>query len=320
MTSLSPPGQPLAVHGTAGPDPAVAEAVRERIAGGLYVPGSWLSLPELTGYTGYSSPELRLALQYLARTGIVHASNRRWQVPGDQPVTRTRRLLTALIDHRAYPPGTEFPAPSRLAPVLLARPATVRAALDGLTADGVLLSGGPRPRLPQLPGPGPVGALWPASQQDVQEALPEPRDTLNTRGLQELHEIRDRAQQRWRTGVCLPADVMSVQEALQGDILRRLVLAALHQVSDRPGFAQLRATAGRAMACASLPMTGPPYERLFRIAVLADALAALGDEAARSRPVALRPPVPVRRPSPARAWTMPTPPTPPPVHARKDGL
>ncbi|WP_326742752.1 GntR family transcriptional regulator [Streptomyces sp. NBC_01768] len=308
MSSLTPPGQPSAAHNTAdpGPDPAVAEAVRSRIAEGNYVPGSWLTLRELTGFTGYSSPELRLALAHLAHTGIVHARNRRWQVPCDQPVARTRRLLTALIDNRAYPPGTELPAPPRLAPMLLTRPATVREALDALTADKILLPGGPRPRLPQLPGPGPVGALWPRSQQDVLDALPEPRATKASRGLQDLHEIRDMAQQRWRTGVCPPANVMSVQEALQGDILHRLVLAALLQVIDRPGFARLRAAAGRAMACASLPMTGPPYERMFRFTVLADALAALSDEAARSRPAAPMPHAPVGGL--------------PPVHARKDGV
>ncbi|MEV1042356.1 GntR family transcriptional regulator [Streptomyces sp. NPDC050204] len=299
MSSLSPPGQPPAVHSTAGPgpDPAVTEAVRERIAGGHYVPGSWLTLRELTGLTGYSSPELRLALEHLAHTGLVRARSRRWQVPCDQPVARTRRLLTALIDHRAYPPGTELPAPPRLAPVLLTRPATVREALDGLTADGILLPGGPRPRLPQLPGPGPVGALWPRSQQDVLDALPDPRATKTSRGQQDLEAIQDMAQRRWRTGVCLPADVMNVQEALQGDILRRLVLAA--------------------MACASLPMTGPPYERLFRFTVMADALAALSNEAARSRPAATMPHAPVGGMSPARAWAMPTR---PPVHARKDGV
>ncbi|MGW3165783.1 hypothetical protein ACWC9Q_23480 [Streptomyces sp. NPDC001142] len=86
-------------------DAAVVAAVRDRVAAGYYVPGSRLTLDELSVATGYTSAQLRPALEHLAGEQVVYG---RWRVPGDQPVERTRRLLVALISHGAYPPAPSF--------------------------------------------------------------------------------------------------------------------------------------------------------------------------------------------------------------------
>ncbi|MEV7959086.1 GntR family transcriptional regulator [Streptomyces sp. NPDC088141] len=263
-------------------------AIRDRITAGHYVPGARLRLNELQGYyTGYSGAELRPALDQLATTDLV---NGRWWVadhrPGDHAVRRTQNLLAAMIDHGAYPPGTELPTRTELATILLANQVTLSRAIELLAVEGVLLlSGNSRPRA--LPRPR-CGSSWvglPPDFADVLRALPQGRSSGAAHSRNAIRGICDTARERWRSGICLPADAMTLQETLQGDILCRLVLSAYEQVADRPagGYPRLRSAAARAMACAHLPTVAPLHERLFRFTVLATALADLADELA-SRP------------------------------------
>ncbi|MFI5752337.1 GntR family transcriptional regulator [Streptomyces sp. NPDC051644] len=291
MTSSAPPPAEQAPTSQgarrSSPADAVVTAIQDRITDGHYVPGTRLTLTELHGVTGYSSAELRPALEQLARTGLVHG---RWRVvdhrPSDHTVHRTRSLLAAMIEHRAYPPGTELPLRTSLAKLLLTNAATVSGALHLLAADGVLhLPGNLRPRVPAPAHSAPSRAAWPPGFADVLRALPQQRRTGASYDRGAIRDSRDTAHERWRSGICLPADVMTVQETRQGDILCRLVLAAYEQVDGRSRgeYPRLRSAAARAMACATQPVDGLLYERLFRFTVLATALADLADEVV-SRP------------------------------------
>ncbi|MFJ2629201.1 GntR family transcriptional regulator [Streptomyces sp. NPDC087532] len=291
MTSSAPPPteQPPTSQGArhSSPADAVVTAIQDLITDGHYVPGTRLTLTELHGFTGYSSAELRPALEQLARAGLVHD---RWRVidhrPSDHAVHRTRSLLAAMIEHGAYPPGTELPLRTGLAKLLLTNAATVSRALHLLAADGVLhLPGNLRPRVPAPARSAPSRAAWPPGSADVLRALPQQRRTGASYDRSAIRNSRDTAQERWRSGICLPADVMTVQETRQGDILRRLVLAAYEQVDgqSRGTYPLLRSAAARALACATQPVNGLLYERLFRFTTLATALADLADELA-SRP------------------------------------
>ncbi|MFF8917403.1 GntR family transcriptional regulator [Streptomyces sp. NPDC015032] len=285
MTSSTPPraGQAPASQSAGRTSSADARvtAIRDRITAGHYIPGTRLTLNQLHGVTGYSPAELRSALEQLARAGLVHG---RWRVtdhrPGDHAVRRTHDLLTAMIDHGTFPPGTEMPTRTDLSAILLTTPLILSRALQLLAAEGVLhLSGRSRPRvLPPRSGPSPAG--WPAgNDDDVLAALPQRRSAGISHCRDVIQGIRDSARERWHSGICLPAEVMTMQETLQGDILSRLILAAYAQVNGRPRgeYPRLRSAAARAMACATLPVDGLLYERLFRFAVLATSLADLAD-------------------------------------------
>lgn len=278
-----PPHPPPASQGDLGASSdVVAAMLRDQIATGFYVPGTRLTLRALRGATGYSYPELRPALERLVPTGLIRG---RWHVvdhrPPDHGIHRTRRLLVAMIDHGAFPPGTELPVGTDLAKALLTTPVTVKRALRSLADDGVLhLSRSLHARSTASACSAPSPDAWLSALADVQRAQPQRSATPFDRDV--IRGIRDFAQGRWRSGICLPSHVMTVQETLQRDVLCRLVHAACEQVAGRGEGedARLRSVAACAMACASQPVEGLQCERLFRFAVLATALADLADELA----------------------------------------
>ncbi|MFF8916892.1 hypothetical protein ACF08M_27130 [Streptomyces sp. NPDC015032] len=119
----------------------------------------------------------------------------------------------------------------------------------------------------------------------MQRAQPHQQRSATSFDRDAIRGIRDFAQGRWRSGICLPSHVMTVQETFQRDVLCRLAHATCEQVAGRGEgeYARLLSVAACAMACASQPVAGLQYERLFRFAVLATALADLADELASPR-------------------------------------
>ncbi|MEU0100408.1 GntR family transcriptional regulator [Streptomyces sp. NPDC006267] len=257
-----------------------ARAVRDRITAGYYLPGARLTLRELTSSTGHDSAALRPALDHLAATGLITG---RWRVADPRPEHRTARagaLLAGMIDRGAWPAGTVLPARSVLVRILLTEPAHITRALGEL-ADGGVLHLGPKGPARVLPAPAdaPARNPWPPGEKELLDALP--RQTLPgaAHSGYALHLVRHTARERWKGGVCLSPRAMAEQEGRQAETVHRLVTRAFEQTAHRAPtlFPAVRSTAAQVMACHALPTTGPLYERLYRLATLATALAYLAD-------------------------------------------
>lgn len=261
-------------------------AVRDRITGGYYLPGARLTLSELTTSTGHDAAALRPALDHLATTGLVTG---RWQAADPRPEHRTERaraLLTGMIDRGAWPAGT-VPARSVLVRILLTEPAHITRALAELAAEGVLHlePKGPARVLP-APAGAPGRAPWPPGEKELLDALPSRTLPGATHNAYTLHRVRYAARQRWKGGVCLSPTAMTEQEDRQAESVHRFVTRAFERTSRHqpPLLSAVRSTAAQVMACHALPRTGPLYERLYRFATLATALAHLADALAAPAP------------------------------------
>ncbi|MFE8910902.1 hypothetical protein [Streptomyces globisporus] len=261
-------------------DQAAVRAVRDRITGGYYLPGARLTLRELTSATGHDSTALRPVLDHLATTGIVTG---RWRVADPRPEHRTARagaLLAAMIDRGAWQAGTLLPALSVLVGILLTEPAHATRALGEL-ADGGVLHLEPKGPASVLPAPANAAARapWPPRESELLAALPTNTLPGADHSGYALHLVRHAARKRWTRGVCLSPEAMTDQEGRQAETVHRLVTRAFEQTAHRAptAFPAVRSTAAQVMACHALPTTGPLYERLYRHATLATALAHLAD-------------------------------------------
>jgi len=284
---LTPPPaelpDPPASRPPASTDANALTTVRARITEGLHVPGSRLTLTGLQRATGHPAAALRPALGQLAAEGLVKGPVKgRWWVlddrPADHGVHRIRNLLKSMIDHGAYPPGTTLPTRAHLAPKLLTTMTALLSASKLLADEGVIhLSGNARPRVAHSSSSGP----WPEGAAEALQALRQHPGTGASLGRANIQAIRAAARERWKSGVCLPAEVMAEQELRQEGIVRHLVLTAYQRCADPVDeYPRMRSAAARVMACAALPTDGLPHERLLRFTVLAVALADLSNELA----------------------------------------
>ncbi|MFJ1742555.1 hypothetical protein ACIOG4_28260 [Streptomyces microflavus] len=267
--------------GQDGPTAPVAgqmtvRAVRDRISAGYYLPGARLTLSELTTSTGHDAAALRLALDYLATTGLVTG---RWQAADPRPEHRTERaraLLAGMIARGAWPAGTVLPARSVLVRILLTEPAHISRALGELADEGLLYLG---PKGPARVLPAPARTPWPPGEKELLDALPSRTLPGATHNAYTLHQVRYAARQRWKGGVCLSPTAMTEQEDRQAESVYRFVTRAFERTSRHqpPILPAVPSTAAQVMACHALPRAGPLYERLYRFATLAAALAHLAD-------------------------------------------
>lgn len=304
MTTHNEPTEPVA-------DQEAHRAVRDRITAGYYVPGSRLTLRELTTSTGHDTSVLRLVLDHLATTGLV---TDRWRVADPRPEHRAdtaRSLLARMIDGGAWPADTVLPAPSVLGRILLTEPTPLIQALGKLAEDGVLHLE-PRGQARVLPDPAAAArAPWPPGEKELLSTLPSKTLPGADHDTYTLHLVRHAFRERLKGGVCLSPKAMTEQEDRQAETVRRLITRAFEQTSRHAPehLPAVQSTAAQVMASHALPRTGPLYERLYRLAVLATALAHLADALAepdlRRTRVIPAPARPTRRPSPTRPDTEP---------------
>ncbi|EGE39576.1 regulatory protein GntR HTH [Streptomyces sp. ACT-1] len=275
-----------------GADRACQEAVRavgDRITAGYYLPGARLTLRELTTSTSHDPTALRAALDHLATTGLVTG---RWRVADPHPEHRTARarsLLAGMIDRGAWPAGAALPALSVLVRILLTERAHTAKALGELADVGVLeLAAKGTARVLPAPADAPARAPWSPGEKELLDALPSRTRPGAAHDGYTLHLVRHQAQKRWKGGVCLPPSAMDEQEGRQAETVHRLITRAFEATLQRAPdlLPDVRSTAAQVMACHTLPPTGPLYERLYRLATLATALAHLAD--ALTAPAALR--------------------------------
>ncbi|MER8197629.1 hypothetical protein ABTY00_27190 [Streptomyces microflavus] len=264
-------------------DPMTVRAVRDRITVGYYLPGARLTLSELTTSTGHDAAALRTALDHLATTGLVTG---RWQAADPRPEHRTERaraLLAGMIDRGGWPAGTVLPARNVLVRILLTEPPRITRALAELADEGVLHL---RPKGPPRVLPAPARTPWPPGEKKLLDALPTRTQPGATHNAHTLHQVRYTARQRWKGGVCLSPTAMTEQEDRQAESVHRFVARAFERTSRHqpPFLPAVRSTAAQVMACHALPRTGPLYERLYRFATLATALAHLSDALAAPAP------------------------------------
>ncbi|MFI1226210.1 MULTISPECIES: GntR family transcriptional regulator [unclassified Streptomyces] len=298
--TTSPSSPAAAVHG-APSTPVAVRAVRDRITAGYYLPGARLTLRELATSTSHDPTALRPALDHLATTGLVTG---RWRVADPHPEHRTARaraLLSGMIDRGAWPAGTTLPALSVLVRLLLTEGAHIAQALGELADEGVLdlAAKGPARVLP-APADARARAPWSPGEEELLDALPSSTRPGAAHDGYTLHLVRHAARKRWKGGVCLPPIAMAEQEGRQAETVHRLITRAFEATVRRaPDFLpDVRSAAAQVMACHALPRTGALYERLYRLATLATALAHLAD--ALAAPAATRDhpaPAPSARPA-----------------------
>ncbi|MFI7087656.1 hypothetical protein ACIBUR_29180 [Streptomyces anulatus] len=263
---------------------ALADDLDERIrAGRLGTGGQVLDPADVALRIGRTPTAVRHALEQLARTGTVENLGQQWGIPDDHSTARAARrahhLLEAMIDAGGYPPRTPLPPAQHLVDTLLTHPDAITVALHTLAADGVLepvrQGFAVRERGRESSGP----------QQAGGRLVPLGADTA-----WDPHAIRhlcDEARERWYDTPCPSHHVLTQTEALQHDILHRLMLAADRHAASVPDLAQAAAVrAARARAVAARDTTVVSLgERHWRSAVLAGPLADLADSlSATARP------------------------------------
>ncbi|WP_274036437.1 GntR family transcriptional regulator [Streptomyces sp. MMBL 11-1] len=280
----------MTAHGTSRAqvaDQAAMRDVHDRITGGYYVPGSKLTLRELSASTGHDFSALRGALDHLTTTGLVTSRGRIADPRPDYRAERARALLSGMIERGAWPADTVLPARLVLGRLLLTEPAHLTQALGALADDGVLRMEpkGP-PRVLPAPAGSPARAPWPPGETDVLDALPSNTLPGAAHDADSLHLVAHAVRERYKDGVCLPSEAMTMQEGRQAETVHRLVTQAFAHTSGQATTQSptVRSTAAQVMACHALPRNGPLYERLYRITVLATTLAHLADALAKPGP------------------------------------
>ncbi|MFE7484996.1 GntR family transcriptional regulator [Streptomyces sp. NPDC057552] len=261
-------------------DQAAVRDVQDRITGGYYVPGAKLTLRELSASSGHDFSALRGALDHLTTTGLVTSRGRVADPRPGYRAERAKALLSGMIERGAWPAGTALPARLVLGRLLLTEPAHLTQALVALADEGVLRMEpkGP-PRVLPAPADSPARAPWPPGEKEVLDALPSKTLPGAAHDAGSLHLVAHAVRERYKDGVCLPSEAMTLQEGRQAETVHRLVTRAfVHTSGHAPTrFTTVRSTAAQVMACHALPRTGPLYERLYRLATLATALAHLAD-------------------------------------------
>ncbi|MET8605660.1 GntR family transcriptional regulator [Streptomyces rubiginosohelvolus] len=279
-TCTNSPSTPAAAADGAPATPVAVRAVRNRITAGYYLPGARLTLRELATSTGHDPAALRPALDHLATTSLVTG---RWWVADPHPEHRTARaraLLAGMIARGAWPAGTTLPALSVLVRLLLTEPAHTAEALGELADEGVLDLAAKAPaRVLPAPANTLARAPWSPGERELIAALPRRTRPGAAHDGYTLHLVRHTARKRWKGGVCLPPTAMAEQEGRQAETVNRLITRAFESTARRAPdlLPDVRSTAAQVMACHALPRTGPLYERLYRHATLATALAHLAD-------------------------------------------
>lgn len=263
---------------------ALADDLDERIrAGRLGTGGQVLDPAGVALLTGRTPTAVRHALEQLARTGTVEDLGQQWGIPDDHSTARAARrahhLLEAMIDAGGYPPGTPLPPAQHLVETLLTHPDAITVALHTLAAGDVLepvrqgfavRERGREPSGPQRAG-GRLVPLGPDTAWDPHA----------------IRHLCDRARERWHDAPCPSHHVITQSEALQHDILHRLMLAADCHTASAPALAQATAVrVARARAVAARDTTVVSLgERHWRSTVLARLLADLADSlSASARP------------------------------------
>ncbi|MFD8727696.1 GntR family transcriptional regulator [Streptomyces sp. NPDC059611] len=270
---------------------AAVRDVHDRITSGYYVPGSKLTLRELSASTGHDSSVLREVLDHLTTTtGLVTRVNKGWRIADPRPgyrAERARGVLSGMIARGAWPAGTVLPARLVLGRLLLTEPAHLTQALGALADEGVLRM---EPKGPPTVLPAPAGSPardpWPPGEKEVLDALPSKTLPGAAHDADSLHLVAHAVRERYKDGVCLPSEAMTMQESRQAETVHRLVIRAFTHTSGHATthFLAVRSTAAQVMACHALPSNGPLYERLYRITVLATTLAHLADALAKPGP------------------------------------
>ncbi|MFJ6809080.1 hypothetical protein ACIQRK_24140 [Streptomyces anulatus] len=258
---------------------ALADDLDERIrAGRLGTGGQVLDPADVALRIGRTPTAVRHALEQLARTGTVENLGQQWGIPDDHSTARAARrahhLLEAMINAGGYPPHTPLPPAKHLVETLLTHPDAITVALHTLAAGDVLepVRQGFAVRERESSGPqGTGGRLVPLGPDTAWD----PHD---------IRHLCDRARERWRDAPCPSHHVITQTEALQHDILHRLMLAADRHAAAPAQPAAVRAARARAVAARDTTVVSLG-ERHWRCAVLAGLLADLADSlSASARP------------------------------------
>ncbi|MGW5927207.1 hypothetical protein ACWF2L_13280 [Streptomyces anulatus] len=263
---------------------AVGELERLLQTGDL-LPGRGLDPSGLAHLTGYTSTAMYYALQQLAFRGAVEAADGRWIVPDERSAQasarRAHKVLEAMIQQHAFPPGSVLPPTSDLSFTLLTGRRAMTTALDDLVRHSTLDRAATRyavPAEPPHPGPTPrpEPSAFPARGRPRLPEVSKAPDRLAVR------HLRDTARAQWETAERLSHSTLAQRETLQHDLLRRLTLAA-GRLDGQPVsiLVPVRAACTRAQAAAGTPMA-TLGDRHWRYAVLATLLADLADELTRS--------------------------------------